>query len=114
MAGSGTSVLFLSHLLNAQLHWEAGTLVASSWAVSHVPPAFLIDLVGNIFAVSRVPVSSCSESRVPASNTVGWDTSLHVLWGILTQHFVFISFFIIAFTVSTREATHARGSSFVK
>lgn len=49
MVGSGTSVLFLSHPLNAQLHWEVGMLVASSGA--HVSPAFLIDLVGNIFAV---------------------------------------------------------------
>lgn len=51
MVGSGTSVLFLSHPLNAQLLWEVGMLVASSWAVSHVSSAFLTDLVGNIFAV---------------------------------------------------------------
>lgn len=51
MLGSGTSVLLLSHPLNAQLHWEVGMLVASSWAVSHVSSAFLTDLVGSIFAV---------------------------------------------------------------
>lgn len=70
MVASGTSVLFLSHPLNAQLHWEAGTLVASSWAVSHVTSAFLIDLVGKIFAVSLMPVSWRSVSRAPASGTV--------------------------------------------
>lgn len=68
MVGSGTSVLFLSHPLNAQLHREAGTLVASSWAVSHVPSAFLIDLVGNIFAVPRVPCQACVSGE-PASDT---------------------------------------------
>lgn len=65
MVGSGTSVLFLSHPLNAQLLWEAGTVVASSWAVSHVLPAFLIDLVGNIFAVWRVPVRPVCPGYVP-------------------------------------------------